>query len=175
MQIHVLNSIKININCHYVAIYYAISYFLQLSTLQSTAELHVNNASLLVLRYDSFTNTEALMTPSGLPMINVSYDGAGQPTYYQPIHPHQPASVIYNHWGHVVKRQRGNIVERYEYDNLMRQSAIEYGDNTTIEFKFKDRSTKVRDHDHIFINIFSYCIEKTVGAILIKFRIINMK
>lgn len=98
-----------------------------------------------MLRYDSFTKTEALLSPTGLTtLVNVSYDAAGHATHYDPMHPMQPASVFYNHWGHVVKRQHGNIVELYEYDNLLRQNAIFYGDNTTLKFIFKDRSSKVR-------------------------------
>lgn len=83
------------------------------------------------------------MSPSGETLVNVSYNRAGKATFYQPMGSLQPASVSYNHWGQVTKRERGNVVQYYEYDQLLRRKAIMYADNTTLKFVFKDQSMKV--------------------------------
>lgn len=113
---------------------------------QASAELHVNNASLLILSYDAHTTSEAVFSPNGQMLVNVSYDRAGQGIHYQPLEPLQPATISYNPWGYVNKTQRGNVVEVYMYDLLQRQKAIIYGDNTTMSFNYKDRRTNVSNN-----------------------------
>lgn len=111
---------------------------------QVSATLKVNNADLLMLRYDPAMSLESLLSVSGQMLVNITYDEKGRPVLWMPVSPLVPSNVSYDHWGHIVGWTRGNLSEEYEYDNnMMRLMSVTYADGARISYDYKDERIKV--------------------------------
>lgn len=110
---------------------------------QVSATLRVNNADLLMLRFDPTTSTEALLSVSGQMLVNVTYNEEGRPILWMPVSPLVPSNVSYDHWGHIVNWTRGNLSEVYEYDSVMRLTSVTYADGARVTYDYKDERIKV--------------------------------
>ncbi|XP_064637221.1 teneurin-m-like isoform X2 [Lineus longissimus] len=82
--------------------------------------LMLNGENLLTVSFNRLTNTETVFNKAIAEILNIVYNKAGQPINYLPVNYFRAVNMTYNGHGLVTLWQRGELQEKYEYDEKSR-------------------------------------------------------
>ncbi|KAK6625770.1 hypothetical protein RUM43_006069 [Polyplax serrata] len=108
-------------------------------------KLRVNGENLLSLEYDRETATVAVfLGDDKLELLNVTYDKTARPVKWGPRNGiFAGVDLEYDRFSRLVSWTWGDLTEKYSFDQAGRLNKIQYSDDTSIMYAFKDMFTSL--------------------------------